>query len=1680
MATSISRLFSGKPIKRPPGNPPPAPQPPVNSAPATEDTNINTGVQFSADNGNKITISDVDSPVVICVIEADHGYIEVVPTPGVVIKKNKTAKVSMTGAPANINNALNGMWFVPYLDFAGTATIAIHTSDGISIDTDFVVVTVAGVAPPPPAPGPAPQNSVPGPQTVQSGATLAFSGPNAFSVADSDSTFLTTTLTVTGGRVQVPTSGGATILGNNSSQVSIQGTIAQINSALAGMTFVSNTGFAGVATIKIVTSDGVSTDTDTVSITVSSGNVNPNPGPTSPPFYPFGSRLDLANGRYPFGITVSNRPTATMDADLKNKYQQWKAARVYNVPAVPGAKAVKFSNANYPNTTNALTVSEGMGYGMMLAALFEDQVTFDGLLTLVRARPAYATSGPSRPDLYLMDWKLGPNGESSGNYGGGFGATDGDLDIAQGLLMADRQWGSNGAWNYKLEAQRTIAAIKDWYFNDGTLPQPFGSAGSDVSRTSDYMFGHFRSFASVTGDNFWTNTAIPRMIAINEKCQTVFSAANAGPGCFVPDAIVNADGSLAGKPIGSLRNGSLPGNVTNFAAAFGLTGQTTYGAGTDNYTPSPGGRLDFTPTEMHYFANAQRCPWRWGTDYIFSGQTELKTQSNRLINYVKSQWGNPSSTPIGMRLNAGLQGPQGGPISMGNAWPARGHVAGFMVGAMVDSAHQTYLNACYDYCMANWTTDYYDCELLLLAMSVASGNWFTYPGINVVGQSGFPSNSLPSAQIVAQGGTKVFSTANGNAMGVSDPDSPSLTVTLTANHGTLKAIGGGGSILADGFPAKIIAGYWPGWDVQPLTSVSQNYNVVYLFAARNAGNNLGDGSVAWDWPGFPTLNDVQAVRARGQKVILSIGGAGHGFLYDTRTKSQNLVNSLISIINAFGGVDGIDFNHYEGGITDESNKVAHAAEMVWIAQQMKAQYGANFAITSPPQPNSTIDQYLLQQLSLANCLTYCTPQYYDWSGFKAVGFISGLSGGTNRNQTWVSLLGPTKVCLGLAANYDPNNSLTLTEANREWDAVVAVYPTERGVSAWNTKLDADGGNAFANNFKAKFGTGGSGAAVTNNESTNVTITGTVGEINAALNGLVYTPAPSYTGPDTITISTTDGAHTKVDTLQVTVGTAPIAYSFVQEFNNNAEPLLRWLGGQFYPYWTYYGGDPQPEGVDGIRGWGGEYEVYTTSGYTTAPYNPFEISNGTLKITAIPKGTTYPDAPQPYLSGALETSNGPFWQDAAQRATRGGFEQKYGTWEIRCKIPKGQGVWCAFWLDGGITYGVTPGDQHGEIDIFEVVGDGLIYQTVHNHWEGGSEDITIPLAHEAAFHNYKVEWTPDNIIWYIDGVETFRASQEMAHKYRDICGPMYLAINQALGGWLGPPDGTTPFPSVFEIDWVRVLPYTGASAPPPPPPPPPPAGANGADVLLGIFGAGNQGAWLDPQPISAFNVWSTGNEPLTAYGDGTPGTALFGRWKDRSGRAHDLLEPDQFSRPSAHNNGGYPHAAIYDRAPITNAGGASSKFYVCVVVESSTYYGTILSDIGGANTGMRLGHDADNAAGNGDLYVSVGTGTGRVTARMNTGAPAFTPMSGKHVIEAWWEGPGHDLTLRLDKSSVATAQLNSMAVGAVDMLLGADTPSGSDWYIADYYQVVVVKDDCPSSSGRDLIATWAGARAGLTV
>ncbi|MGW7654668.1 family 16 glycosylhydrolase, partial [Streptomyces tendae] len=168
--------------------------------------------------------------------------------------------------------------------------------------------------------------------------------------------------------------------------------------------------------------------------------------------------------------------------------------------------------------------------------------------------------------------------------------------------------------------------------------------------------------------------------------------------------------------------------------------------------------------------------------------------------------------------------------------------------------------------------------------------------------------------------------------------------------------------------------------------------------------------------------------------------------------------------------------------------------------------------------------------------------------------------------------------------------------------------------------------------------------------------------------------------------------------------------------------------------------------------------------------------------------------------------------SARLNTSGKFTATYGHVEARMKIPRGQGIWPAFWMLGQ-DIGEVGWPNSGEIDVMENVGfePSTVHGTIHGPGYSGSGGIgaayTLPNgeAFADAFHTFAVDWAPDSITWSVDGnVYQTRTPADLGGKDWVFDKPFFLILNLAVGGyWPGDPDGSTSFPQQLLVDYVRV-------------------------------------------------------------------------------------------------------------------------------------------------------------------------------------------------------------------------------------------------------------------------------------
>ena len=217
---------------------------------------------------------------------------------------------------------------------------------------------------------------------------------------------------------------------------------------------------------------------------------------------------------------------------------------------------------------------------------------------------------------------------------------------------------------------------------------------------------------------------------------------------------------------------------------------------------------------------------------------------------------------------------------------------------------------------------------------------------------------------------------------------------------------------------------------------------------------------------------------------------------------------------------------------------------------------------------------------------------------------------------------------------------------------------------------------------------------------------------------------------------------------------------------------------------------------------GELQFYTPR------TNNVSVANGVLQLTAIRENYTgqgpWMSSPKTtaYTSGLVESLNK--------------VQPQYGKIEASMKIPRGAGLWPAFWMMG-VNY-FTPGvgwPACGEIDIMEYSGasggfTAAFHTEAYNYKNGGGGITNVQGFslgdYDTAFHVYGIEWTPTRVAFYVDGkviLEAKKSQMGSSAAQWPFDQPFWLKINLAIGGSYGGDPSSGTFPKVMEVDWVRI-------------------------------------------------------------------------------------------------------------------------------------------------------------------------------------------------------------------------------------------------------------------------------------
>lgn len=385
-----------------------------------------------------------------------------------------------------------------------------------------------------------------------------------------------------------------------------------------------------------------------------------------PPTHPFAS----SHVAFPRGTLRPTSNVDELDQAIAALYDVWKA-RYVMAGCGAGQLRIKADAAE----GKATTVSEGQGYGMVIVALMaghdpEAQPVFDQLFH-------YARKHPSSVDRRLMAWA---QSEHCQDILGRDSATDGDLDIAYALLLADLQWGSAGAVNYRDEAERTLEAIVqhtvdpathltllgDWVAPDGDYAK--------ATRSSDWMIDHFRAFAMVA------------------------------PGDWLPAIDAHLDLATHMQVTFAPLTGLLPDFITNIG---------------DAPRPAPANFLE-AATDGDYAWNACRTPWRLGVDALVSGDERSIAAVRRMTEWIRKATGDdPSAIGESYKLDGAVLDP-----AFSQAFMAPFAVAAMSVPAEVPGA-QEWLDALWAQMVATPPQGYYPDSIKLQVMLAMAGHWWS-------------------------------------------------------------------------------------------------------------------------------------------------------------------------------------------------------------------------------------------------------------------------------------------------------------------------------------------------------------------------------------------------------------------------------------------------------------------------------------------------------------------------------------------------------------------------------------------------------------------------------------------------------------------------------------------------------------------------------------------------------------------------------------------------------------------------------------------------------------------------------------------------------------------------------------------------------------------------------------------
>jgi VCBS repeat-containing protein len=577
---------------------------PVNTVPGAQTVNEDTSLSISG-----VSVNDVDGNLSTTQLTVTSGTVTVSLAGGATISAgaNGSSTLTLSGTQAQINAALASLSYQGNAEFSGADTLTVLSTDANgSTDADAVAITVNAV-------NDGPLNTVPGAQTVNEDTSLSIGG---VSVNDVDGNLSTTQLTVTNGAINVSLAGGATISAgaNGSSSLTLSGTQAQINAALASLSYQGNPNFNGSDTLTVLSTDANgATDSDAVAITVSS--VNDGPVNTVPGAQTVNEDTALPIG----GIAVTD-----VDGNLSTTRLTVTNGSV-TVSLAGGATISAGANGS---STLTLSGTQAQINAALASISYQGNADFNGADTLtVLSTDANGATDSDAVSIAVSSVNDGPVNTVPGVQTvnedtalpiGGISVNDADGNLSTTQLTV-----ANGALNVSLAGGATISAGAN------------GSSTLTLSGTQAQINAALASLSYQGNANFNGSDTLTVLstdgngVTDSDAISITVSSVNDGPVNTVPGALtVNEDTSL---PIGGVSVNDVDGNLssTRLTVASGTLNVSLAGGATISAGANGSSTLTLSGTQAQINAALGSISYQGNADFAGSDTlTVLSTDAN--------------------------------------------------------------------------------------------------------------------------------------------------------------------------------------------------------------------------------------------------------------------------------------------------------------------------------------------------------------------------------------------------------------------------------------------------------------------------------------------------------------------------------------------------------------------------------------------------------------------------------------------------------------------------------------------------------------------------------------------------------------------------------------------------------------------------------------------------------------------------------------------------------------------------------------------------------------------------------------------------------------------------------------------------------------------------------------------